>query len=327
MPLTHEEFRQVGAVVANWKKPLLLTHERSDGDALGSMIAMRSIFQSLGAKPKAVTFEPPQPGYAFMLQDEPLLVLNRDIRLDDFDDVDGVLILDTCTYGQLSPAADWLRSTRVQKIALDHHVTRDDLADIYIVDEEASAACAIVYDWAVACRQELDSTAVRSLFVGIATDTGWFRFSNCNAHALEIAADLVRRGVSPESVYRHLYETDPVERLRLVGVALNAMEIHCDERLALLPISQEMFRQAGATPDQTEGIVNEPFKIESVQTSVLLADAGDGVIKCSFRSKGAVDVAELAGRFGGGGHRKAAGARIAGTLDEVKAKILAQLET
>lgn len=333
--MTLDEQRACGAIVTGWKRPLLLTHTKPDGDALGCLLAMRSVLRRLKADPLAVAFEPPAPRYAALVEDDPLVVW--DGGKEDpthLGEVDGVLVMDTCAYSQLEPLSDWLRSRReaqpsVPLLVVDHHVTRDDLADHYLIDETASSASVIVYEWASACGWELDATALRALFVGVATDTGWFRHSNTDARTLEIAAALVRRGVDVHDEYTHLYQSELLPRMRLFGAALDAMELHHDNRLAIIPITSAMFARTGSTPADTEELVNEPLRVATVEVSVLLVETpesdptGTAEIKASFRAKGDTDVAAIAARFGGGGHVKAAGARIPGSLDDAKNKILA----
>ncbi len=326
MTVTVDEYRQVGAVVAAWKQPLLLTHARPDGDALGCLVTMRSILRSLGAKPTTLVYDPVPENYRFLVDDDVPSVLGVDVELGDLQEIDGALIMDTCTYNQLEPVADWLREATCRKVVIDHHVTRDALADVYVIDERASAACVLLYEWAAACRQELDSVAVRALFTGIATDTGWFRFSNCDARSLEIAGDLVRRGVTPEAIYKRLFESQTASRVRLFAAALGAMELTDNDRVAVLPLTVAMFTATGTSPADTENLVNEALKIDSVRVAVLLAESGDGMVKASFRSKDDFDVAALAAEFGGGGHLRASGARIKGTLAEVKEQIHEKLK-
>ncbi len=318
--------------MTGWRRPLLLTHARPDGDALGCLVAMRSILRSVGAAPLALLYETPPAKYDLLTKSEPFPIWGDSVHEADLDAIDGVLVMDTCTYNQLEPIAEWLRrnagSPTRPVVAMDHHQTRDELADEYLVDELAAAACEILYTWASTCDWSLDESAVRALFVGIATDTGWFRFSNTRSVTLEIAADLVRRGASPDETYGLLYQNESAARIRLFGAALNAMELHDGGRLAVLPVSKAMFERCGAVPADTEDLVNEPLRIAGVEAVVLLAEPADettGPIKVSLRSKGGVNVATVAARLGGGGHERAAGVRIAGTLADVCAKVLAEL--
>lgn len=331
-PVGRSVFLDADQQLAALRRPLLLSHTKPDGDALGSLLAMRSVLRARGAQPLAIQFDPTPQRYAALHHYEPMRVWGREASLADLAGVDGVVVLDTCTYNQLEPLADWLRASRLPKIAVDHHVTRDKLADVYVVDESAAATCLILHDWSIACDWALDAEACAALFIGVSTDTGWFRHSNTDARALEAAADLVGRGVHPHELFQELYQTDSAARVRLLGELLSTMDLLAGDRLALLTLPATTLSRLGARMSDTEDMINEPLRIATVRVSVLLADQGDGLIRVSFRSKPPVepgdpdfDVAAVAQHFGGGGHRRAAGARLRGGLDEARKLVVAHL--
>ncbi len=316
-PLPPTTFAQAENLLATMKRPLLISHARPDGDAFGALLAMRRRCRSAGVEPLAVQFDPTPPRYVAVHQHPPLSLWGRDAGPDDLAAVDGVVVLDTCSYGQIEPVAEWLRATRVPKIVVDHHVTRDAIADLGVFDESASATCLILHDWATAAGWGMDPELCNALYIGIATDTGWFRHSNTDARTLEAAADLVRRGVVAHELYQELYQTDSAARVRLMGALLSSMELHADDRAAVLCLTRKMRDGAGARMSDAEDMINEPLRIAEVRVSVLLAEQDDGTVRASFRSKPAVvpgerdyDVAALAQRFGGGGHRRASGAKL-----------------
>ena len=326
-------FVEAAGRIASWKRPLLLSHTKPDGDALGSLVAMRAMLRSQGADPLAVMFDPIPKRYALFGRYGPIPVLGRDIQESDLARVDGVILLDTCAYSQLDPVAEWLRSARQPKLAVDHHITRDESADLYLVDERAAATCLILYDWARAVGWHLDEAARQVLFVGIAMDTGWFRHSNTDGRALAAVADLVSGGVCPAELHRELFQRESPGRIRLLGVALNGLELHSDGRLAVTSLSAQDFIASGATPADTEDIVNEPMRIESIVVSVLLAEREGGLIGVSFRSNPPldeaapdIDVSAVAQAFGGGGHRRASAARIPGRLPQVRQAVINHIE-
>lgn len=271
--------------------------------------------------------------YAALQEPGPMAVLGEGVRQADLSDRDGVIILDTCAYAQLAPIAEWLRGATIPKLAVDHHLTRDELANSYLIDESAAANCLIIYDWARAAGWPIDRPACAALFTGIALDTGWFRFSNTDDRVLAAAGDLAARGAKPHELFESLFQQDPPGRVRLLGVALNSLALCADARLAVMTLTPSDFREADATPADTEDIVNEPLRITSVAVSVLLVEQGDGIIRVSLRSKPPtrkgdpdVDVAAIAQTFGGGGHQRAAGARMTGSLSDIRGEITESIQ-
>lgn len=305
--------------LARRKRPLLVTHRNPDGDALGSLAAARLIFGQAGLNAMPVLFDRISSRYALFDRFEPMPIW-KDIDRENLD-VDAVVLLDTCSKMQIEPVLDWLLESKLPTLAVDHHVTRDDLAELYLVDETAGANCLILYEWAKSAGWRIDADAAQALWVGIAMDTGWFRFSNTDARVLDAAAGLVRLGANPTELGYRLFQREKAGRVRLLGEALGSLELLLDDRLAIMTLDGDAFRRADAAFDDTEDIVNEPLRIESVVVSVLLVDRGDGVIRTSLRSKEPmdetgvdVDVAAIAASLGGGGHRRAAGVRVQQSL-------------
>ncbi|MFQ5490887.1 MAG: bifunctional oligoribonuclease/PAP phosphatase NrnA [Phycisphaerae bacterium] len=314
-------------VVAGWHRPLLLSHARADGDAIGSLCAMRQILSALGHQPTALLFEPLQARYAWLPGEDTPEVTDGPSH-SAFNHADAIMILDTCAYAQLEPVADWLRQSHLPTLVVDHHVTRDELGDHHVIDPQASATCLVLYEWARHVGWELNEPARIALYVGLATDTGWFRFSNTDQRTLAAAAELVGAGVRPAAVHEHIYQSESPARFRLIAAALAQAQLHHQDRLAVLTLTRRTFQETGAVPADTEDLVNYPLQIATVDVSVLLVEQDDGRVRVSFRSKppttdrADVDVSALAKTFGGGGHQRAAAARLEGTIDRVKQTVI-----
>lgn len=329
----HELLMKAGELLRHWPRTLVLTHDRADGDAIGSVVAMKRVIEQSGREARACLFQDPPDRYRFIC--EPAGVTRWPSRAEELNGrFDGVLIVDTCAWKQLEPAAGFLRQTPLPKIVVDHHQTSDDLtaasSDLVLVsDPTSSSACGLVYEW---CRQagwELDEVARQALFAGVATDTGWFRFPSVDRRTLQIAAELIETGVRPDVMYSRLFEGYRAARLRLLGEALNTLELHDGGSMAVMTLTRAMFLLCDAQQGDSEDMVNEPLKIGSVMLSVLLSDVdGAGVVRVNLRSRSPeisgqdVDVSAIAAQLGGGGHRRAAGARVAGTLEEVRDRVL-----
>jgi phosphoesterase RecJ-like protein len=314
----------------------LISHAKPDGDALGSLLALRALLRGRGADAEALLFEKAPSRYAFMAAPGYLTVGGGP---DDpaasalFESADGVVILDTCSYSQLEPVASWLRTTPLPKFVIDHHATGDPITDRVLIDVSAPATCSLLYELAVFAGWPIGREAAGSLLIGIATDTGWFRHSNTDGRALRAAAELSACGVRPHELYEALFLQDSVGRVRLLGVALDSLELHAGDQLAITALSRDAFRRAGAAPSDTEDIVNEPLRIASVVVSVLIVEQDDGEIRINFRSKAPestshrpdVDVAAMARQFGGGGHHRAAGARCKTPVEDLRRVLVERL--
>ncbi len=317
-----EEYRAVGSLIDQWSRVLLLTHERPDGDALGCLIGLSRLLRGAGKDVTAVCFGAPGPRYAKLVASAELTILPEDSLVVDPDKFDGVIISDTCALSQLTPAAYVLISKSIPVVAIDHHVTRDDIADCAVIDASASASSLQVLELAETMGWPIDLETATALFTGIATDTGWFQFSNTDARTLQAAARLIEQGVLPNELYQTYYMSDQPARARLLGAALSQLELHAEDRIAVLCVTPDLLESCSATRSDSEDLINEPMRIGTVEASVLLSSLDAGVTKVSLRSKRFVNCAALAAELGGGGHERAAGVRIKSDLQSVKKLIL-----
>ncbi|MEW6251785.1 MAG: bifunctional oligoribonuclease/PAP phosphatase NrnA [Planctomycetota bacterium] len=326
------EYRAVRAWLDGCRRPLIVTHRRPDGDALGAVAAMSRALAQLGLSPAAVLFEPLPARYYLLADMVPWRHWDKDgeeLRRE----ADAVVIVDTCSWSQLEPVADWLANAP-RTLVIDHHSTRDPVAtrpgDLRVFDETAAAVCLMVAEWIEVAGILLDPPLATALLVGMATDTGWFRFPSTDARLLRMAAQMVEAGAPPAPVHRYIHEQEPPEKLRLIGRMLTSMELLAGGRLVVLKLRRADFAATGADNAMTEDLVNEAGRLARSEVIVLFTEEADGRVRVNLRSKQAVDVSALASRFNGGGHARAAGARPQGSWDEVvtavTAAILAELE-
>lgn len=315
-----------GRQVERWRRVMILSHARPDGDALGAMAALRIALAAKGGEPHAFVYEKIPPRYTFLERLTPFELWPPEPPADS--GFDGIVILDTCSWSQLEPPAAFLRSSSLPKVVVDHHATRDDLAingtdDLLAADVTSASTCGLVYAWCETMGWPIDAAMAEALWIGMVTDTGWFRFSNTDGRTLRAAADLLERAsLRPDVLYEKLNASYSPARLRLLGEMLQTLRFEAGGLVAVMELTKEMFARAGAVPADAEELVNEPMSTACVVASVLLTDLGEGVVRVNFRSKSpeaagrSIDVAAVARRFGGGGHHRAAGARVAGTLAE-----------
>lgn len=310
-------YRRIAERLRRAERVMIVTHARPDGDAIGSAVGLWRLLADGGGRPELVLFDDPPARYAWCAADVPVRVWGRGFGPEQAAAFDLHCVVDTSSWQQLEPIADLLREGRRPRLVIDHHAVRDRVGDVELIDETAPAAALLVHRMATAAGWNVSRAAASALFMGLATDTGWFRFSNTTPEALAAAAALAADGPPPSETYERLYGSDAAARLRLIGRVLTDMELLAGDRIALLRISRALLAECGASDAMTEEIVNEPNRIGSVIGVVLASESADGVIRLNFRSKRVIDVARLAARFGGGGHARAAGARVSGSLEEV----------
>jgi len=310
------------ALVQAHQRFLLTTHVRPDGDAIGSTLAMAAVLEHLGKEVRiAVAFELP-PGLRFLDPEHKVQRLSGNPAVDRLDSVEVLMVLDTCAWAQLGEMAEVVRTIRARKVVLDHHASFDDLGAEVFKDVGAEAAGRLVYDAATALGVPLTPRIAVPLFAALATDTGWFRFASTSAPTYELASRLVRAGAVPDRLYKDLYEHDSLGRLRLIGLAMGRVETEMDGRLIYTWIGRDDFAAAGAIPPDSEDIINMTLAVVGTDAAVIFVEQLRGGFKISFRSRCALDCSRLAERFGGGGHRAAAGAYLTGSLAEVRAQVL-----
>ena len=325
MPDTHDTL-PIAAWLQQCHRPLLVSHRRPDGDALGSLAALAAACRKLGLDPQIALFEPFPPRYSMLASAATWLVWDnaRDALAHS---CDAVIVLDTCSLSQLEPVAAYLAGAP-RTLVIDHHVTRDPIGtrddDLRIIDETAAATALILAEWIQSARIDFDRDLATALFTGIATDTGWFRYSNTDARTLRAAATLLDAGVDGARLFNALYQQEPPAKLRLVANLLTSLQLHADGKLAVMHLRPADFQRAGADRSMTEDLVNEANRLAGVEVTLMFTEEDDGEVRVNLRSKERVDVAELARRYGGGGHARAAGCRLRGGWDRVVTRFIAE---
>jgi phosphoesterase RecJ-like protein len=272
----------------------LITHVNADGDGTGSQVALWNVLNARGVR-AAITNPTPFPDrYRFLLSGNP----NAD---------------------KSKAAIRYIERADVIVVVLSDGTLPDGPR---LIDAQACATGELVYDMLRTVGWEIDPTVARALYIAMLTDTGGFRFSNTTPRALRIAADLLERGLDPEEIYRLVYASNPEGRVRLMGEVIDTLVVEPEVGLAWMTMPAGALRRHQVEADQLEGLVELPRSIEGVRLALLFRPLANDRIKVSFRSVGDVNVAELAERFGGGGHRRAAGVALAGSLGEVQDHVL-----
>ncbi len=327
------DFQPALKAIQSARHILLTTHARPDGDALGCLAALEA---GIGvANPQAQTqvllLTPCPDHYRFLLRHEPWLMgqhlTEEQVKTGRLDAFDVIVIADTAAKRQLPGIGDYLTARKTGVVVFDHHLSSDHIGTVRAVDTTAAAAGEIVFALFQAGGWPVEPFTADALFTAIATDTGWFRFENVHADTLKIAGQLVAAGARPDVLYRCLFQEFPPERLRLQVRMMETLELHENNRLAVMHITNDMLRETGARRGHIENLVNEPMQIGSVEAVLLLVEQEDATTRASLRSRCHLDVNAVAQTFGGGGHARAAGVTLNEALAPAREKLLTAMKS
>jgi len=296
------------------RRLLVATHVNPDGDALGSALGLTFALEKLGKSVTLLDRDPVPRIYRFLPGTDRF---TPEVPLDDVD----TLVLVDCGEIERTGYPHLPGRTR---LVIDHHLTERSFGDLRWVLSSASSTGEMVFNLVNALGVQLDKDIALCLYVALFTDTGGFRYSSSCPSAFRAAADMVEAGADPWQVTEHIYESHSFRRLALLGKALDRMEKH--DRVAIITVTDEMYRETGTTSEDTENFSNMARSIEGVEVGIFLRQVGPNAFKASMRSKGRVNVAAVAEVFGGGGHHNAAGGIIEGSLEEARQTILKAVE-
>jgi phosphoesterase RecJ-like protein len=312
--------REIASVLGPGRRVALTTHVNADGDGVGSEVALWHLFTAQGMRVTIANPTPIPDRFRFLL---PAGLDHSDRAAKEIEGADVVVVVDVADMGRLGDLAPAFRKTRGPTVCIDHHVSPGSLpVGPRLVASDASATTELIFDLAMALGWPLSPEAARALYVGILTDTGGFRFANTTPRVLQVAGALLERGVDPESIYESVYASSPEGKVRLTAEVLQTLVVEPDIGLAWVTVPPDALARHNTTADDLDGIVEHPRQIAGVRLALLFRQLANGRIKVSFRSMGKVDAAEIAQGFGGGGHRKAAGASAEGSLEEVQRRVL-----
>jgi phosphoesterase RecJ-like protein len=292
-------------------------HSRPDGDAIGSELALALALEAVGKRAEIINADPHPPCY------DRLPSIERIHRAKQLDRAyDAVFVLETSDLdrtGLTNLAGRFL-------INIDHHRNTPPFGSLNWVDDQAAAVAELIYHLVRAVGAPVTPEIAACLYVAILTDTGSFQFANTREQTFAVARDLVVAGADPAVLARLVYMSQPRAKLDLLAKVLATLEIHPNQAIAWVVLTQEMMHDAGAVATDTEGMVNYPMSLEGVMAVAFFREEEDGRYRVSLRSKNHLDVSAVAEYFGGGGHVNAAGLTIEGLFPEVRDRVIRQLE-
>lgn len=312
-------YRDVAALLASGRRFLITGHRNPDGDTLGSALGLALALEAAGKEARVVVRDTWGHPYAAMPGIE-RVVVSETLPPDWPDGYDALLAME-CPEEARTGYAPIPRGVVVN---VDHHPGNAAYGTVNLVDLPAAAVGEMIANLLDLLGWPITEPIATNLWVSLVSDTGSFRYGNTTPRALALGARLVAAGASPGLVNEQLFESVPESSLRLEALVLGTLERHADGAVATLLLPARFFVESGASPADTEGLVNRARGLQGVRAAALLKEAPEG-IRCSLRSKGTVDVRSVAASFGGGGHRNASGCTVPGDLAAARARLVPEL--
>ena len=297
---------------------VILTHETPDGDAIGSSLAMKVALKQLG-KNADVIIPKYSRTFAFLPEANEIKTQSEIKRYDL------AISVDCADLKRLAAGSEYFETAKM-KIQIDHHSINTMFADYNFVNPVAPACCEILIGMFEYFGIEITPELGTCIITGIITDTGGFQYSGVTAETFEFAAELLQKGVNISNTYQKVLSTKTRANFELSRTVSNRMEFFEDGKVAFTYMNLEDEKNAGAEEGDHEGLVDIGRNIEGVEVSIFIREKeGTNGYKVSLRSKDYANVADVALMFGGGGHTKAAGCFVQGTIGEVKQKLLSEI--
>lgn len=309
------------AAVARGRRFLVTSHQRPDGDAIGSAVAMALALMALG-KRATVVMDAMPPAFLQPFPHVDAICITTEVT----EAVDAVLVMECSTLARTGVTG----LDRSPVINIDHHPGNAGYGQINWIDEGAAACGELAFTLIEALGVPLTPAIATHIYLAILTDTGSFHFSHLSPRTYELAGRCVAAGADPQWIARTHYDSNSLARVRIFGAVLNGLAIHAGGRVALLTITRAMASDLGGTYDDTEGLINFPLTVKDVQAVAFFKEQAPDDWRVSLRSKGDVDTGAVARQFGGGGHKNASGCGWQGTIEaahETFARLLGQAVT
>jgi len=304
-----KEFDACRQIFEQKQRFVLSTHVNPDPDAIGSEIALAAFLKSRGKDVTVLNHSATPSNCLFLDPERTISQFAPQRHADLIANAEVILVLDVNQSERLESLHPFVLLSKASKICIDHHLERQPFADLYVVDEEAAATGEILYNLFLHCDPDSVSKEIATaLYAAIMTDTGSFRFPKTDAALHRVVAGLIERGADPVQIYHETYEQGSARRIQLLGNVLSTLQLAHEGRVASVSVSREMFDRTSTTEEDTENFVTYTLSIAGVQIGLMFTELAEGV-KISFRSRGDIAVNKLAQKFGGNGHKNAAGAR------------------
>ncbi|MBI4720011.1 MAG: bifunctional oligoribonuclease/PAP phosphatase NrnA [Chitinivibrionia bacterium] len=311
-------WEDTAAFIKRYDSFLLTTHINPEGDAIGSEVALKLFLESLGKRVTIVNSSPTPANCEFLDPEREIHVYPNQYKSDMMSRADAVIILDVNGWIHIGSFADVLKGCGKPSACIDHHeAVENKFADFMVRDTAAASAGLLVYEGIKFMGGEITPRIAEAVYASLITDTGTFRFTNTNERAFLVAAELCAIGAKPFALHRQIFGNKSWQAARLLGPVLNTIGSAADGKLAWIHMTRDMLDAASAQYEDSDGIIDPVRAIKGVELCLFFKETERGTVKISLRSNGNVDAYRLARKYGGGGHRMAAGMTLSGDMESV----------
>ncbi len=304
--------------LSNCRDAVILIHQSPDGDCVGAGFALREILGALGIRSRVECGDVIPKRYDF-------ITLGSELEDEEFE-AQTVIAVDVADSQLLGTRVREKYNGKVQ-LCIDHHVSNIGYAEQTLLYPEASATCEIIYNIAKELGVEISDYTASCIYTGIATDTGCFKYDNTTPECHEIAASLMRNNnLSYARINREMFDVKSIGRIKMESAVMELMEYFLGSRLTMICITADIMEKMGVDSNDLEGCASLPLQVEGVEVGIMLKEREKDVYKVSMRSANNVNVSKICGTLGGGGHAKAAGCLLKGSIDDVKKRLIEAVE-
>ena len=304
---------QVVELIESKRRFAITSHLRPDGDGLGSSLGLYWLLRALDKEPEVIMHDPVPHAYIKLPGAESVRVTDRVDR-----EYDAVFVIECSDISR--PGLVDLEKQFV--VNIDHHSTSALFGSVNWIDPTASAVGEMIYNLCKAVGVRVTREIAECVYTALITDTGSFHYSNTSERTFKVASELVRAGVKPAKISQAVFASYPWSKIELLGEVLSTVRRDASGRVAWMRQSLEMQERASAAEEDGDGFVNYPLTCDGVEAVAFLKESSPGVYRASLRSKGDINVARIAEKFGGGGHRNAAGCTLTGEWDEAEQTVV-----
>lgn len=315
--------REIISVIEKAKKILIVSHINPDGDTLGSSLALYLALKKTYKNVLIVSSDPVPDMFKFLPAADSIII-NPDVNDNSLKDIDVAITVECPTFDRVGRIEKVIKNIRTI-INIDHHLGNGYYGKINYVDTNASAVGEQVFKLINKLSCGIDSDIATCLYVSILTDTGSFSYSNTTSETHKIVAELLKFGLDIFKINNLIYENNSAGKLKLLSKVLNSISMSKDCRVSWIILTKEMLKETSTLDNEADGFVNYPRSIKGVEVSILFRETDDGKIRVSLRSNGKINVNEIAVKFNGGGHERAAGCTISGDLKIIQDLVLKEV--